>query len=201
MAAKGYMTVEKGSVTVNGVSLTVCNSQDNSFQVAIIPYTYEHTNFHQIRRILEAARIAPSACNAQPWHFIVVDEPELRNQVADAVASRILGMNHFTKQAPVHILVVEERPNFTSGIGGLIKDKQFPLLDIGIAAAHITLAATAEGLGSCILGWFDEKAVRKLLHIPDKKRVILDIVVGYSTQPLREKKRKSADEVISYNKY
>ena len=54
----------------------------------------------KIRRILEAARIAPSACNAQPWHFIVVDEPELRNQVADAVASRILGMNHFTKQAP-----------------------------------------------------------------------------------------------------
>ena len=82
----------------------------------------------KIRCILEAARIAPSACNAQPWHFIVVDEPELRNQVADAVASRILGMNHFTKQAPVHILVVEERPNFTSGIGGLIKDKQFPLL-------------------------------------------------------------------------
>lgn len=67
------------------------------------------------------------------------------------------------------------------------QDKQFPLLDIGIAAAHITLAATAEGLGSCILGWFDEKAMRKLLHIPDKKRVILDIVVGYSTQPLREK--------------
>ena len=65
----------------------------------------------------------------------------------------------------------------------------------------IPLAATAEGLGSCILGWFDEKAMRKLLHIPDKKRVILDIVVGYSTQPLREKKRKSADEVISYNKY
>ena len=61
----------------------------------------------KIRCILEAARIAPSACNAQPWHFIVVDEPELRNQVADAVASRILGMNHFTKQAPVHILVVE----------------------------------------------------------------------------------------------
>ena len=89
----------------------------------------------KVARIVEAARLAPSACNAQPWHFIVVDEPELRNQVADAVASRLLGMNHFTKQAPVHILVVEERPNFTAGIGGLIKDKQFPLLDIGIAAA------------------------------------------------------------------
>ena len=155
----------------------------------------------QLVKCIQTAQLAPSACNAQPWHFIVVDEPELRNQVADAVASRLLGMNHFTKQAPVHILVVEERPNFTAGIGGIIKDKQFPLLDIGIAAAHITLAATAEGLGSCILGWFDEKAVRRLLHIPDKKRVLLDIVLGYSTQPLREKKRKPASEVISYNKY
>ncbi len=155
----------------------------------------------KVARIVEAARLAPSACNAQPWHFIVVDEPELRNQVADAVASRLLGMNHFTKQAPVHILVVEERPNFTAGIGGIIKDKQFPLLDIGIAAAHITLAATAEGLGSCILGWFDEKAVRRLLHIPDKKRVLLDIVLGYSPHPLRGKKRNPASEVISYNKY
>ncbi len=155
----------------------------------------------KIARILEAARLAPSACNAQPWHFIVVDRPELCAQVADAVASRILGMNHFTKQAPVHILVVEELPNITSGIGGVIKDKHFPLLDIGIAASHITLAATAEGLGSCILGWFDEKAVRQLLHIPHKKRVILDIVLGYSTQPLREKKRKSTDEIISYNTY
>ncbi len=155
----------------------------------------------KIQRILEAARLAPSACNAQPWHFIVVDQPELCHKVADATASRILAINHFTKQAPVHILVVEERPNFSSGIGGMIKDKQFPLLDIGIAAAHITLAATAEGLGSCMLGWFDEKKVRKLLNIPDKKRVILDIVLGYSTQPLREKKRKSTDEIISYNKY
>ena len=110
-------------------------------------------------------------------------------------------MNHFTKQAPVHILVVEERPNFTSGIGGLIKDKQFPLVDIGIAAAHITLAATDEGLGSCILGWFDEKEVRKLLDIPKNKRVLLDIVIGYSTQLHREKKRKPAQEVISYNRY
>ena len=101
----------------------------------------------KVARIVEAARLAPSACNAQPWHFIVVDEPELRNQVADAVASRLLGMNHFTKQAPVHILVVEERPNFTAGIGGIIKDKQFPLLDIGIAAAHITLAATGRRAG------------------------------------------------------
>ena len=65
----------------------------------------------------EAARLAPSACNAQPWHLIVVDEPELKNKVADATSARALGMNHFTKQAPVHIVLVEEKVNLTSGVG------------------------------------------------------------------------------------
>ena len=154
-----------------------------------------------ITRILEAARLAPSACNAQPWHFVVVDEPELRNKVADATASKILRINHFTKQAPVHILVVEEKVNISSGFGGLVKEKQFALLDLGIAATHICLAAEAEGLGSCILGWFAEEKVKELLDIPKNRRVILDIVVGYPTQDLREKKRKKFDEVISFNNY
>lgn len=155
----------------------------------------------KIRRILEAARLAPSACNAQPWHFIVVDNPELKNKVADAASARLLGMNHFTKQAPVHIVIVEEKVNLTSGIGGLIKDKHFAYVDIGIAATHICLAAEAEGLGSCILGWFNEAKMKKLLNIPDSKRVILDIIIGYPNQELRPKKRKNFDEVISYNTY
>ncbi|MDR1718138.1 MAG: nitroreductase family protein [Prevotella sp.] len=154
-----------------------------------------------IARILEAARLAPSACNAQPWHFIVVDEPELKNKVADAASARLLGMNHFTKQAPVHIIVVEEKVNISSGIGGIVKDKHFAFLDIGIAASHICLAAEAEGLGSCILGWFTESKMKKLLNIPDNRRVVLDIVIGYPAQPLREKRRKPVEEVISYNTY
>ena len=154
-----------------------------------------------IARILEAARLSPSACNAQPWHFIVVDEPELKNKVADAASAKLLGMNHFTKQAPVHIIVVEEKVNISSGIGGIVKDKHFAFLDIGIAAAHICLAAEAEGLGSCILGWFAESKMKKLLNIPDNRRVVLDIVIGYPAQPLRTKKRKPAEEVITYNTY
>lgn len=154
-----------------------------------------------ISRILEAARLAPSACNAQPWHFIVVDEPELKNKVADAASARLLGMNHFTKQAPVHIVVVEEKVNISSGIGGIVKDKHFAFLDIGIAAAHICLAAEAEGLGSCILGWFSETKMKKLLGIPNSKRVVLDIVIGYPAQDLREKRRKPISEVVSYNSY
>lgn len=155
----------------------------------------------KIARILEAGRLSPSACNAQPWHFIVVDDPELKNKVADAASARLLGMNHFTKQAPVHILIIEEKVNFTSSFGGIVKNKHFAHLDIGIAAAHICLAAEAEGLSTCILGWFDESKIRKLVNVPKSRRILLDIVVGYPAERVREKKRKPTDEVISYNTY
>ena len=155
----------------------------------------------KIERILSAARLSPSACNAQPWHLIVVDDPELENRVADATSARALGMNHFTKQAPVHILLVEEKVNLTSGLGGWVKQKDYAQMDMGVLAAHIVLAAHAEGLGSCILGWFNEPRIRELLSIPDTKRVWLDIAIGYGAQPLRPKKRKPLSEVVSYNGY
>ena len=155
----------------------------------------------KIERIIEIARLAPSACNAQPWSFVLVDDPELKNKVADATSSRVLGMNHFTKQAPVHLLLVEEKVNISSGIGGWIKKKDYAQMDLGIVAAHIVLAAQAEGLGTCIVGWFDEDKVKELLHIPASKRVWLDIVIGYGTQPLRKKNRKSVDKILSYNRY
>ena len=109
----------------------------------------------KLERILEAARLSPSACNAQPWRFVVITDPELAVKVGKATAG--LGMNKFAKDAPVHILVVEESMNITSFLGAKIKDKYFPLIDIGIATAHITLAAESEGLGSCILGWFERE--------------------------------------------
>ncbi len=155
----------------------------------------------KLERILQAGCIAPSACNAQPWKFIVVDDPELKNKVADATSNRILGLNHFTKQAPVHLLIVEEKVNLSSGLGGWVKDKTFSMIDIGIAAAHICLAAEDEGLGSCILGWFNEEKIKSLLGIPAGKRVMLDIILGYSTQPKRAKKRKEPNKIISYNQY
>ncbi len=155
----------------------------------------------KLMRILEAARLAPSACNAQPWHFIVVDDPELKNEVADATSTKILGLNHFTKQAPVHIIIVEEPVNFSSGFGGWVKDKNFAHVDIGIVAAHICLATEDEGLGSCILGWFDETKMKKLLKIPTRRRVLLDIIIGYSKQDKRDKKRKTIEEIVSFNSY
>ncbi len=155
----------------------------------------------KLGRILEAGRLAPSACNAQPWKFIIVNELELKNKIADCTSSKILGMNHFTKQAPIHIVIVEEKANFTSNAGSLIKNKQFPLIDIGITAEHICLQAAAEGLGTCMLGWFDETKVKKLLNIPKSKRVPLIITLGYPASETREKRRKDLDNITSYNSY
>ena len=153
----------------------------------------------KLERILEAARLAPSACNAQPWKFVVITDPELVKKAGKFASG--LGMNKFAKSAPVHILIVEEAMNITSYLGMKLKNKYFPLIDIGIAAAHITLAAESEGLGSCIMGWFDEKEMKELVGIPAGKRLLLDIVVGYPVKEKRKKSRKEKDKVISYNKY
>ena len=136
-------------------------------------------------RIIEAARLAPSACNGQPWHFTVITDETLLPEVGRATSS--LGMNKFVKDASALVLITHEGTNLTSKLGSGIKDKDFPIMDIGIASAYLTLAAEDEGIGSCILGWFDEKKLRALLDIPARKRILLDIVIGYSTQPLREK--------------
>ena len=153
----------------------------------------------KLERILEAARLSPSACNAQPWRFVVVTDPELAVKVGKATAG--LGMNKFAKDAPVHILIVEESANITSLLGGKVKDKHFPLIDIGIAASHMVLAAESEGLGSCILGWFDEKKIKQLTGIPSSKRLLLDIIIGYPLKEKRKKIRKAREKVVSYNKY
>jgi nitroreductase len=155
----------------------------------------------KLERILEAARLAPSACNAQPWKIVVVTDIEKRFKVADAATSKVLSINHFSKQAPVQLVLIEEEANFTSKVGGWANNKHYPHIDIGIIAAHICLAAADEGLGTCMLGWCDEKKVRKALDIPGKKRVMLVILLGYSSQPLREKKRKTKEEIISWEKY
>jgi len=144
----------------------------------------------KILNCIEAARLAPSACNSQPWTFIVVNQPELKNKLAEATANALLPLNHFTKQAPVHIVLVQEKPKLITQLGGTIKDKEYPLIDIGIAASHICLAAADQGLGSCILGWFNEKKVKTLLKIPADKRPLLIITLGYPASETRVKKKK-----------
>ncbi|MCK9163497.1 MAG: nitroreductase family protein [Bacteroidales bacterium] len=153
----------------------------------------------KVLKCIEAARLSPSACNAQPWTFIVVEEEGLRLEVEKAALG--MGMNSFLIQAPVIIAIVLEKPNFTSKIGSVIKDKEYPLIDIGIAANQFCLQATEIGLGTCMIGWFDEKKIKKLLNIPSSKRIPLLISLGYSDARLREKSRKSIDKMYKQNKY
>jgi nitroreductase len=164
-------------------------------------YSNKPIEKEKLERIVEAGRMAPSACNAQPCKFIVVTDPELIGKIAEAASSKLTGMNSFVAQAPVIIVVVREKPNFSSKVGAAIKNKDYSLIDIGIATENICLQAKSEGIGSCIIGWFDERMLRKILFVPGKKRVELIITLGYSLSEQREKRRKPAAETVSYNKY
>jgi nitroreductase len=164
-------------------------------------YSNEPVEKEKLGRIIEAGRMSPSACNAQPWKFIVVTDPPVRKKLAEAASAKLLNMNRFLVQAPVMIVIVREKPNITAKVGGTIKDKDYSLIDIGLASGNICLQAKAEGLGSCMIGWFDEAGVRNILGVPGKKRVELIITLGYSLSEYRTKRRKPPEEVVSYNKY
>lgn len=153
--------------------------------------------------LIEAVRLAPSASNSQPWKLIIVNDPELKNKVARATYSALISFNRFAPQAPVLAVIVIEKPKVIAQIGGKLKDREFSLIDIGIAAEHFCLQAAELRLGTCMLGWFDEAAIKQLLHIPEKKRVGLIITLGYAKEddPLRKKIRKCPEEMCNYNTY
>ena len=166
-------------------------------------YTNRPVEPEKLQRCLEAARLAPSASNGQPWRFIVVSEPELLQKVAKETIGPMATFNNFVPQAPVIIAIVIEKMKAVTQVGAYLKEREFPLLDIGIAAEHFCLQATEEGIGTCMVGWFNEKPIKELLNIPKNKRIGLLITLGYAPEDykLREKSRKSMEEVVRYNKY
>lgn len=142
--------------------------------------------------ILEAARLAPSACNGQPYHFTVC-RGEIAGKVAAAAGG--MGMNRFAMQAPV-VIVVSEKPYVKSAaLGAKLKGNDYRSIDIGIAAAYLTAEATAQGLGNCILGWFDDEKIRGICGLDQPVRLL--ITLGYSADTPREKKRKALAELAS----
>ena len=156
----------------------------------------------KIELCIEAARLAPSACNSQPWKFIVVDDPELRSKLASFICDKSLGMNSFAHHCPAIIAIVSERQKLSAKLGGIIKKKNFSQMDIGIAAEHFCLQAAELDLATCMIGWFKEKQVKNLLQVPANKRIELIITIGYpvvSTPPA--KNRKDTTEITSSNSY
>ncbi len=157
----------------------------------------------KITKCLEAARLAPSASNSQPWSFVVVDQEPLRTEVAKATFSDIKLINKFALQAPVLIVIVMEKAKLITRLAMMVKKKEWPLIDIGIAAEHFCLQAAELGLGTCMIGWFEEEKIKKLLKIPSDKSIGLIISLGYAIEgyPLRTKIRKPMEEIVKYNEY
>jgi nitroreductase len=189
-----------GSIPTFGINMNFLELVNKRYSVR--NYNQTPVPREKIARCIEAARLAPSACNSQPWKFIVVDEAGLKTDVARAAFGGILyDVNHFTFKAPVLILIVSQRQKLLAKIGGIVKRKNFSLMDIGIAAEHFCLQAAQEGLGTCILGWFNEKKVKKILGIAKNIRLELIISLGLSAdEKIPDKIRKSPEEIVSYNK-
>lgn len=147
----------------------------------------------KLEAILEAARLAPSACNSQPY-LITVCTGEKKELVAET--TRGVGMNGFTKDVPV-ILVVSEKPEKKGVLGTLVPIDSYIAIDIGIAAAYITAEATTQGLGSCIIGWFDDDTVRSVCGVEGRTRLV--IALGYAKEgdPLRPKIRRDISELVN----
>ena len=162
-------------------------------------YTSQKVEEEKVLACLEAARLSPSACNSQPWSYVVINEEPMLSQAQKKIAT--MGMNRFIKQVPCLIAIVLEKANFTASIGSVIKDKEYPLLDIGIAANNICMQATELGLGTCILGWFDEKAIKHIIDVPENKRIPLIIALGYPATITRKKIRKPLKEIVHFNSY
>ncbi len=152
-----------------------------------------------LERCLEAVRLAPSACNSQPWHFILVESEPLRTELADQAFHGIYGINKFARTAPVLVAVETERSKYLARLGGQMRGIQYALVDIGIACQHFDLAAAELGLGCCWLGWFDEKRVKKVLDLPKNARVDIMLSVGYPAEDApRPKNRKNLDSMREY---
>ena len=144
--------------------------------------------------ILESARLAPSACNGQPYHFTIC-----RGQAAKEVAAATagLGMNKFAVQAPVLIVVSEEPYCKSAAMGAKLKGNDYRSIDIGITTAYLTAEATAQGLSTCILGWLDDAKIRSICGLSHPVRLV--ITLGYAKdETVRPKKRKEIAELVSY---
>jgi nitroreductase len=152
---------------------------------------------------MEAARISPSACNSQPWSFVLVDDPAIAKKMPMTMLNGLVPINRFTKDCNAYIVVIEEQANLSARLGGRYLDQEFAPIDLGLATQSICLAATEQGLGSCIMGCFDETKMKEILGIPFSKRIRLVIAIGYptDTDPLREKVRKPMEAILHINKW
>jgi len=164
-------------------------------------YSSRPVNRKLIDQCLEAARLAPSARNSQPWSFIVIDDPDMIKKLAKNVFSGIYAGTSFAGKAPVLIVVITEKADYITRLGTMIRKIKYNLIDIGIACEHLILQAEELGLGTCWLGWFNAKQVKKVLNLPRSKQIDILISLGYPEKVYptpKPKIRKDLDTIRRY---
>lgn len=152
---------------------------------------------------LDAARIAPSGENVQPWRFTVIDEPELKNELTEAVTKGIYLPVRFIRKAPVIIAVSAKTDIKVNRIGTFLQGTQFYLLDLGMACQQLILRAEDLGLGSCYIGWFHTEKARKILALPKREKLVCLISLGYPPAEYKKPqghKRKALEEIVRFNR-
>ncbi len=143
--------------------------------------------------ILESARLSPSACNGQPYHISVCKGVAAKKV---AKATQGMGMNKFAVDAPI-MLVISEKPYVsTAALGAKLKKNDYRSIDIGILSTYITAEATAQGLGTCILGWLDNDEIQKICNIDGTVRLVITLGYAKDDDKLRTKKRKDMGELV-----
>ena len=147
-----------------------------------------------LEAILEAVRLAPSACNAQPYHLTVC-----RGETAKAVAKATqgMGMNKFADQAPVLIVISEAPYTKAAALGAKVKGNDYRSIDIGIATAYLTAEADTQGLSTCILGWLDDEKIRGICGLQSPVRLVITLGYAAKGDALRAKKRKDIAELVT----
>jgi nitroreductase len=155
-----------------------------------------------IEQCLEAARLAPSAENAQPWRFVVVDDPHARERLARAAFSGIYRPTRFAAKAPVIVAVLAKPDILANRLGRAIQGTKYYLIDCGIACQQFVLQATELGLGVCYIGWYSKRGVRTALQVPRSHDIVVLLAVGYPEgQPEKHKPRKELYDLVSYNNF
>ena len=155
-----------------------------------------------LEKCVEAARLAPSACNSQPWKYIIIDDPETKNRFLKKVFAPPFQLNAFANNASAFAVIVSEKTKFPAWMGSKLRRTDFKKIDLGISCTNFVLEAQDLGIGTCILGWFNEKWIKKVLQIPFSKKVELVISIGYpNNKELREMVVKPISETVGYNKY
>lgn len=149
----------------------------------------------KLAAVLASARLSPSACNGQPYHFTICTG-ETAKQVAKATMS--MGMNRFSADAPI-LIVISEKPYVkTAAFGSKLKGNDYRSVDIGIAAAYITAEAAAQGLSTCILGWFDESKIRNICELDGTVRLVITLGYAAPDDKFRDKKRREINELVTW---